>query len=343
MNSLPVMMIPLARHSLLTLVLMAPALPAVAQTPDAQQPAPAAQPGAPPASAAAPTAPATTPATPDPKAQDVLKQARAALGGDAALAKIQSVTVTGSARRTFGEREMTADVTLDLLLPDKYKRTEDVGIQGGPSFTRVSAVNGTEVWDDATNRGGGAFRFGGPGGPGGPGGGSGNGQGRQATEEDRQRFRQAQERRMRGELARFSLIWFLKTDAPVTYAGVAEAPDGKADVLEVKPADAPAMKLFVDQSSHRPLMLTYEGMMPRFAFNRGGQRPTPEEIEKMRNTPPQQVTFEVHFSDYKKVEGVQLPHTITQGMNGTVNEEFTIDKYKLNAPLKPEQFVKKGS
>jgi len=83
--------------------------------------------------------------------------------------------------------------------------------------------------------------------------------------------------------------------------------------------------------------------MPRVAFNRNGQRPTPEEIEKMRNTPPQQVTFEVHFTDYKKVDGVLLPHTITQGTNGTVNEEFTIEKYKLNVPLKPEQFVKKGS
>jgi hypothetical protein len=29
--------------------------------------------------------------------------------------------------------------------------------QGGPSVTRVSAVNGTEVWDDGTNRGGGGF------------------------------------------------------------------------------------------------------------------------------------------------------------------------------------------
>jgi hypothetical protein len=163
------------------------------------------------------------------------------------------------------------------------------------------------------------------------------------TEEDRQRFRQMQERRMKGEFARYALIWLLKTDAPVTYGGVAEAPDGKADVLDVKPADAPAMKLFVDQASHKPLMLTYEGLMPRVGFNRNGQRPTPEEIEKMRNTPPQQVTFEVHFTDYKKVDGVLLPHTITQGTNGTVNEEFTIEKYKLNAPLKPEQFVKKGS
>jgi hypothetical protein len=327
---------PLARRAALAAALAAATAPAIAQTPAAQQPAPAVQ--------TAPAAPAA-PAAPDPKAQDVIKQARAALGGEAALAKVQSLTVTGSSRRTFGEREFTADVTLDVLFPDKYKRTEDVGIQGGPSFTRVSAVNGAEVWDDSTNRGGGGFRFGGPGGPGGQGqaGPGGQGQGRQVTEEDRQRFRQMQERRMKGEFARYALIWLLKTDAAVTYGGVAEAPDGKADVLDLKPADAPEMKLFVDQVSHKPLMLTYEGMMPRVAFNRNGQRPTPEEIEKMRNTPPQQVTFEVHFTDYKKVDGVLLPHTITQGTNGTVNEEFTIEKYKLNAPLKPEQFVKKGS
>jgi hypothetical protein len=341
MNPFVHMTTPFARRAALTAALMASTAPAFAQTPDAQQPAPAAQTA--PAAAAAPAAPAA----PDPKAQDVIKQARAALGGEAALAKVQSLTVTGSARRTFGERESTADVTLDVLFPDKYKRTEDVGIQGGPSFTRVSAVNGADVWDDSTNRGGGGFRFGGPGGPGGAGGpggqGQGQGQGRQITEEERQRFRQMQERRMKGEFARYALIWLLKTDAAVTYAGVAEAPDGKADVLDVKPADAPEMKLFVDQSSHKPLMLTYEGLMPRVNFNRNGQRPTPEEIEKMRNTPPQQVTFEVHFTDYKKVDGVMLPHTITQGTNGTVNEEFTIEKYKLNAPLKPEQFVKKGS
>ena len=50
----------------------------------------------------------------------------------------------------------SSDVTLDILLPDKFKRTEEMSFgQGGPSVTRVSAVNGTEVWDDGTNRGGG--------------------------------------------------------------------------------------------------------------------------------------------------------------------------------------------
>jgi hypothetical protein len=281
----------------------------------------------------------------DAKAEEILKAARTALGGDDALAKVQSATVTGSSRRIMGEREFSSDVTLDLLLPDKFKRTEEMSFgQGGPSVTRVSAVNGTEVWDDGTNRGGGGFimRMGGPdGGPGGPGGAG--GAGREPTEEERSRFKQFQERRMKSERARYSLIWFLKSDAPVTYAGVAEAPDGKADVLEIKPEGAAPMKLFVDQESHKPLMLTYEGVLPRMIMRGQGQRPTPEEVEKMRKEPPQQVTYEVHFSEYKKVDGVLLPHLISQSVNGDVSEEFTIEKYKLNAPLKPADFAKKGS
>jgi len=282
----------------------------------------------------------------DAKAEEVLNAARTALGGGAALAKVQSATVTGSTRRIMGERELSSDVTLDILLPDKFKRTEEMSFgQGGPSVTRVSAVNGSEVWDDGTNRGGGAIFMRGPNGPGagaaGPGGPG--GPGREPTEEERARFKQFQERRMKGERARYSLIWFLKTDAPVTYAGVAEAPDGKADVLEFKPEGASPMKLFIDQQSHQPLMLTYEGVLPRMITRRQGERPTPEEIEKMRKEPPQQVTFEVHFSEYKKVDGVLLPHLISQSVNGNVSEEFTIEKYKLNSPLKAADFEKKGS
>src|SRR5262245_50270527 len=161
----------------------------------------------------------------DPKADEILKAARAALGGDDALAKVQSVTVTGSSRRVMGEREFSSEVTLDLLLADKFKRTEEMSFgQGGPSVPRVAAINGAQVWDDGTNRGGGGFMMR-MGGPGEPGGGPGS-PGREPTEEERARFKQFQERRIRSERARYSLIWFLKSDAPVTYAGVAEAPDG---------------------------------------------------------------------------------------------------------------------
>jgi hypothetical protein len=281
----------------------------------------------------------------DPKADDVLKAARAALGGESTLAKVQSLSITGASRRMMGDREIAGDATVDLLLPDKMRRTDSFGIPGGPTMERVSVLNGDEVWDDSTNRGGGGgfMRFGGPGGPGGPGGQSGPG-GRAFTEEDRQRFHEMQIKRMKNEFARYSIGWLLRPTAAVTYTGIAEADDGKADVLEIKPEGGTPVKLFVDQQSHLPLMLTYEGPLPRMVMRQAGQQPpSQEEIEKMRREPPQTATFEVRFSDYKKVDGVLLPHLITTGANGKVTEEWTVDKYKVNPVLKPESFVKKGS
>jgi hypothetical protein len=272
----------------------------------------------------------------DARATEVLAAARTALGGDAALAKVQTLSVSGPTRRVFGEREVSGDSTIDFVLPDKMRRTDSFGIAGGPTMERVSVVNGNEVWDDSTNRGGGGFMMRmGPGGPGGP--------GREPTEEDRQRMREMQARRMKSEMARHTLALLLRTDAPVTYAGIAEAEDGKADVLDVKPEGGMPIKIFIDQATHLPLMITYEAPLPRVVMARGGQRPTPEEIEKMRSEPPQMATFEVRYSEYKKVDGVQFPHLISTGANGNVTEEWTIDKIKVNPPLKPESFVKKGS
>ena len=279
----------------------------------------------------------------DAKVGEILAAARQALGGEAALSKVQTLSVTGATRRIMGEREIAGDVTLDFVLPDKMKRTDSFGIPGGPTMERVSVLNGTEVWDDSTNRGGGGFmmRMGGPGGPGAPG--APGAPGREPTEEQRQRMREAQAQRMRNEMARHSLAFLLRTDAPSVYAGEAEAEDGKADVIEVTPLGGTAMKLFIDQATHLPLMISYEGVLPRMMVNRPGQRPTPEEIEKMRNEPPQTAVFEVRYSEYQKVDGILLPHLITTGANGNVTEEWTIEKFKLNPALKPESFVKKGS
>jgi hypothetical protein len=273
----------------------------------------------------------------DAKVGEILAAAREALGGEAALNKVQTLSVAATTRRVMGDREMSGDVTVELLLPDKMRRTDSFGIPGGPTMERVSVLNGGEVWDDSTNRGGGGFmmRMGGPGGPGGPG-------GRELTDEDRQRMRDAQVRRMKGEMTRFALGFLLRTDATITYAGVAEAEDGKADVLEIKAEGGTPVKLFIDQETRLPLMLSYEGIMPRMMVARGGP-PSPEEIEKMRREPPQTATFEVRYGEYKKVDGVVFPHLLTTAANGNVTEEWTVDKIKVNPSLKPESFVKKGS
>jgi hypothetical protein len=274
----------------------------------------------------------------DPKVSDILAAAREALGGDDTLSKVQTLSVAGTTRRIMGEREIAGEVTIDFDLPDKMKRTDSFGIPGGPTMERVSVVNGDDVWDDSTNRGGGNFMMrmgGGPGGPGAP--------GREPTEEDRQRMREMQARRMKSELARHTLALLLRTAAPVTYVGVAEAEDARADVLEVTPEGGPSVKIFIDQGSRLPLMISYEGVLPRMRVARGGQRPTPEEIEKIRREPPQTATFEVRYSEYKEIDGISFPHLITTSANGNVTEEWTIDRIKVNPSLKPDAFVKKGS
>ena len=64
----------------------------------------------------------------DAKVGEILAAAREALGGEAALAKVQTLSVTGATRRIMGEREIAGDVTLDFVLPDKMKRTDSFGI-----------------------------------------------------------------------------------------------------------------------------------------------------------------------------------------------------------------------
>ncbi len=286
------------------------------------------------------------------KSVEVIVAARSAMGGQK-LEAVKTISATGEYRRMMGEREINGEATIEIIAPDKIKRTEEMGIQGGPTFSRTVALDGADYWEDTTNRGGGFMRFGGPGGPGGPGGGQG------PSEADRERFRQMAQRRLQGELQRYLIVWLMRTDAPITYVGEAEAEDGKADVVEVKPEGGTPLRVFFDQTSHLPLMLTYEGAQPRMMMFRqgggpggapganapGGNAPAPPDPEEMRRRmaePPKVVTFEVRFSDFKNVNGVVLPHQMSQSVEGKPTEEWTISQFKVNPNLKPESFAKKS-
>src|SRR5215213_11346186 len=277
------------------------------------------------------------------KAIEVMVAARSAMGGSK-LEAVKSISATGEYRRLMGDREINGEATIEIIVPDKIKRTEEMGIPGGPTMSRTVVLDGTEYWEDTTNRGGNFMRFGGPGGPGGPG-----GQG--PSEADRERFRQMAQRRLQSELQRYLLVWLLRTDAQLTYGGEAEAEDGKADVLEAKSEGGTPVRIFFDQKTHLPLMLTYEGAQPRMMFRQGrpgggpggnAAPPDPEEMRRRMAEPPKMVTFEVRFSDFKNVNGVMLPHQMAQSVEGKPTEEWTVSQFKVNPNLKPESFTKKN-
>ena len=58
------------------------------------------------------------------KAQAILAQARQALGSEAKLKALQSLTINGKMRRVMGDRDMSGEVQFDILLPDHTMKIE---------------------------------------------------------------------------------------------------------------------------------------------------------------------------------------------------------------------------
>jgi hypothetical protein len=321
------------------------------------------------------------------KGASLLAEARKALGGEDKLQGIKTLTAKGDFKRTAGNNLVEGELELLLELPDKMKRTEDTSAPGGgPAIINIQALNGTEVWDENSGGlaglggfGGGGFRGGGGppgGGRGGFGGGGGGGfrggdgaraggaaqpadgaQGGRGNV-DPERLRQAQLRQRQGDLARYALVWLLRSNDPVTWIGTAESPDGTADVIEFRPAGDGAVntRLFLDATSHMPLMITWAG--PAVQAGRGGGRggrrgggapaanpgdaaaPPAPPAPAAAPAPPQAATLRMTLGDYKAVNGIKLPHAMTRGLNGQTIEEWSVS-YRLNQTFRSNTFEEK--
>ena len=282
-------------------------------------------------------------AGPDNRGQKLVEQARAALGGDAKLKSVQALSATGTFRRVLGKEmpEMSGEIQLELLFPDKYMTTEVADLpMAGAQITRISGFNGDQQFRDMKTSGG-----------------VGNVVVRMGSNPDTPEAQAAQLKALRADFARY-VIALLAAPPPTqtvdfVYAGEAQAEDGRADAIDAKGADGLAMRLFLDQTSHRPLMITYSDAAPKFVVrtHAGMSREEAEKLAKeghegiskeMEGKPaePKMADFQIYLADYRNVDGIFFPHHITKAVNGEVNEEWQITKFKVNPPLKAEKFKK---
>ena len=290
------------------------------------------------------------------KGAALLAEARKALGGEERLLAVKTLDVRGEFKRAAGQNTIEGDVQIRIERPDKLRRDDDTSLPGGgPALIRTEVLNGNAVWDDNTGgqgargvfggggggRDGGFGRGGGGGGGGRPGGGGnppGDAQGRGDAAQGRggraapdpAQIEDALRRTRQADLTRLLLIFLVATDAPVTWIGTAEAPDGKADVLEVTPANQPAIRLFLDETSHVPLMMTWQGAAPQGGGRRGGGAGG-------RGGP---ATLQMTLAEYKTVNGIRFPHLITRGTSEQTVEEWTIDNYRVNPSFRSDVFTK---
>ena len=283
-------------------------------------------------------------ATDDARAQEILKQARQAIGGDEQLQKIQGLQINGQYRRVFGDRQMGGDREISISLPNKYL-VEDAMNAGGLSTAMINfrGLNGDKAWSGNSGGGGGmVFRIGGPG-------------GQQVSSEQMEAM---QRRIYTAEFSRYLLAMILTPPPSLAveykYAGESNVEDVQADVIDVSGPDKFSVRVFFDKQSHMPLLLSYRGPKPRIMTMQrpaGGSAPKPEEVAKAREEAekkmhaeapavPEEVDFYIRMTDYKKVGGVMVPHKLTFLTENEVSEEFEISKYQLNPQFKADRFEK---
>jgi hypothetical protein len=313
----------------------------------------------------------------DERAAQVLAMSRKAIG-DKKLESLKTLSLDAVLLRNINAMQLSSDVELLFELPDKYVRTDQPNSPGMVVSGMSTGFNGDRAIQPVTGMpgGGGAFviRMG-PGGAAAP-------PAEKLSPEEQEKVERSMVNNAKQDLSRLMLGWFASThpsvSAQYTFAGEAESPDGRAFVIDVKTTDGFAARLFIDQQTNLPLMVTYQGpqrqmmtaggpgrMAAGGALSHGGtvvQQPaqspqgrplTPltdeerknaqdaalKQIEEMRKQPPVMVDYTLYFEDWQPIDGVQFPRKIRRAAAGATTEEWTVNKVKINPKIDPKKFA----
>ena len=310
------------------------------------------------------------------RAAEILAAARKAIGGSK-LDAMKTFSVQSSVQRNAGSMQLNTDVEVVLDLPDKYLRSETPSGGGGGMMVMggsgVSGFNGDRALQKLTGNnltpgGGMVIRMGGGGAS------FGDDNKEKPTPEQLEQMNRSFVRNSQVEASRMMLGWFATAHpaahAEYTFAGEAESPDGKAYVIDVKNADNFSARLFIDEQTNLPLMVTYKGPQSRVmtAGGPGALQQTAQgsggghvmtrnlsdmsdeerkkalseaekQIQDMAKQPPAMVDYTIYFEEWREADGVKFPFRIRRASGGTTSEEWTVNKIKVNPKVDPKRFA----
>ncbi len=325
----------------------------------AQTPAPLAggQTPAPPSARGNPSGPPTLAA--QEQAAQVLAEARKALAGDR-LSGLKTFTITGQTRQVRGNNLVPIVFEITAELPDKFVRKDEIPAQDTDPTTLGFAGDALIQFPAPP-----AGRVGGPP-PSAATPTAGRAGGSPPPNPALQRLNGVKQDFVRLTLGMFATSFSV---VPLTfaYAGEAEAPQGKAAVLDVTgPANFSA-RFVVQNETHLPVMLTWQLPPTNVLFHIPGQPPpavvppgavlvdapvppaetaTKEEQDQYaasiadlrRQTLARPLEYRVYYADYRDVDGFKLPFRIRRAIAGETVEETTIDRIRINGKVDPKKF-----
>lgn len=288
----------------------------------------------------------------DERALELLRQARQAVGGEQSITAVRSMTITGRVTKTFDfdgtPKIEQGDWEMNLQLPNQISKTMKLRREGagGEKLENIEkdvivVRQSGELKDRVmlpTEAGGekkrATFIV------------RDNGGEKVVTNGD---GTNVEAKRVlidkiagagafhQNELFRTTLALLLTqpqgVEVSYKYAGEGSVDGANCDIVEAL-ANGSSIRLYLDKSSHLPVMMTYLAPKPfmikikKEDAKADGNGDVKVFREKM--PAPELAEFQIKFSDYRSVGGVQLPHRWTQTIGGKEDETIEITAYDLN-------------
>lgn len=299
----------------------------------------------------------------DEKALALIAQARQAIGGDAAIKNVQSFSATGKVTKNFEiegvQRTEQGDLELNLQLPNKFGKMVKLGVQEtgekNQTFDRKVVIveksdkeisNKQVLNDDGSKKdviivrkGDGDKTFERIPSP--------NGEIDKIVIDDK--VRASFDKIHQNDLFRATFSLLLSApqgvEAEYVYAGEGSVDGNSCDIIEAR-NDSSSVRLYLDKSSHLPRMMSFTDAKPMMMFFKhkkddasveetGDVKTFNRKIEA-----PAMEEFQIKFSDYRSVGGLQLPHLWTQTVGGRADETIEITGYEINPANIADKFNK---
>lgn len=126
-------------------------------------------------------------------------------------------------------------------------------------------------------------------------------------------------------------------DVGYTYVGEESVDGTSCDVINVEAAGS-SFRIYLDKSSHLPRMISYQAGKPMIMMFRtksdDGKPAGADKGEPMTFTrkvgAPETAQYQVKFSDFRSVGGVQLPYRWAQTVGGNDDEIVDVTSYDIN-------------
>jgi len=285
------------------------------------------------------------------RAEELIKLARAAIGGEEVLSRIQTITATAKYNRFVKylsvqspkkveekQKALPGKMEFEFALPDKFRKRVTGARLRGFDYSFAQVVSGPAAWRDPPTRPI-----------------SSHSDGRVIDVGDVERTAFIHATSAKQELSYYSIGWLMLPlpgyPLEMSYLGLYPISGENAHAISASGSSGFRFTLLLDTKTYAPTALAIsfvEEIQPVVLIETAGflSRRFMQETfararaeRKARTKSPQPCEMLIRFSDRRPVNGALLPFRITTTLNGDVIEEVTMNEFEINRPIKMKKFA----